>query len=480
MLELALFHYSEAKDWHFFQIAEREHRARLKGDRLEEALRAMLHVVFDASCECDELGYLITSSRHMQDLIGKSSHEHDGLTLGSLAATPFEAERITAFLTQIASVQGRTDAEQSLSPPALLETSFKVCDQAVSEMRVKLCCVRLSVDTVAGQAANRFGGQQRLLVGLQRIQTSDLGISLSDGSPQAQPLDAGAVEAQQVSHESGKSSETRSEEGSDCHNQERAPAGHAIRRKVAATLSTMRLAVAARAAESSIRVIDADQRSHVSGSLASLSLSGTHVTGGEFSRFMPETCHIDVATQTIALPPTPNVDLQSQAVQTDYSSYRRPPLPAGTAARSREPQVKEKKCTRRTSKPFLERWCGTPAATIEFMMTEVLMQLNPIGKGCCFWHVAIHLASTALKSMASRGCQENYFPHSGWQCRDCWALNESIVDGEDEDGVHCSVCNRPKPSMSEGNASAVLADVDSNYADGSGHNSAAESDFSSQ
>ena len=61
-----------------FCLVEREKSARLISESLREALRGVLDVTFDASCECDGRGIILSSSQHLEQLIGSNSSDLEG------------------------------------------------------------------------------------------------------------------------------------------------------------------------------------------------------------------------------------------------------------------------------------------------------------------------------------------------------------------------------------------------------------------
>lgn len=178
------------KSWHTFCLVEREKNARLISESLREALRGVLDVTFDASCECDERGIILSSSRHLQQLIGSSTSDLVGVGLVQLASKPAEALRVETFLRQV-SAQKVGAAAHFVPSPALLETVLRCYgsqgDRKRDELKVKLCCVPLP-EGCAVQHPAPGGNGQRIFVGLQTVSGSDVEILNSNSCSSDQEL----------------------------------------------------------------------------------------------------------------------------------------------------------------------------------------------------------------------------------------------------------------------------------------------------
>ena len=123
--EVYCFFCFREKSWHMFCLVEREKNARLISESLREALRGVLDVTFDASCECDEAGTIVSSSRHLQQLIGSSTTDLVGVGLMQLASTPTEAQRLETFLRQVSAQKIEDGVARFVPSPALLETVLR-------------------------------------------------------------------------------------------------------------------------------------------------------------------------------------------------------------------------------------------------------------------------------------------------------------------------------------------------------------------
>merc|ERR1719265_1509065 len=95
---------------------------------------------------------------------------------------------------------------------------------------------------------------------------------------------------------------------------------------------------------------------------------------------------------------------------------------------------------------------GTPIKSVEYLMHESLVSVNPLGGGCCFWHAGLNYFVNVLQQMLSRTCNHDCKPNKGWQCSYCGCLHRDDDDDDDEDDIkECEICGY-KSHVQDGNA----------------------------
>jgi len=115
----------------------------------------------------------------------------------------------------------------------------------------------------------------------------------------------------------------------------------------------------------------------------------------------------------------------------------------------------------------MRQFLETPSATVKQMVIDVLLQINPRGKGCCYMHIGLMVLQQCISMMMVLQCKKNLKPHAGWQCQECSALNLDDVEIGDR---YCSACFFIPPvtghdlnteEMPSGEADVSGTDVDS-------------------
>eukprot|EP00427_Karlodinium_veneficum_P068322 CAMPEP_0169306000 /NCGR_PEP_ID=MMETSP1017-20121227/470_1 /TAXON_ID=342587 /ORGANISM="Karlodinium micrum, Strain CCMP2283" /LENGTH=533 /DNA_ID=CAMNT_0009399081 /DNA_START=19 /DNA_END=1617 /DNA_ORIENTATION=+ len=425
-VELLAFHTAELREWHLFRLMEDERHARQAGENAKEAMRGMLNVVFDASCECDLAGRLITVSEHLASLLGAIPAALLDVDLPSLAANPEESKRIKDFLAHCAP----TDTGLAVRPPSLVETSLRregdISEDSRSVLRVKLCCIALPFQRASDDELDDCEQVQRVFVGLQEVEAPILQCDLREESSEHNVFPPCRAQASKPIHARAKPWQKLN------------------------LLTEKSLIEMGAQQNSSDEDRDADVRSL--GSLT-LSLSGTHATG-DHTLVLP-LARVSVGTQTSSTNQNSFASSCSKACQTSASS-RCPPIPGtlsiGKNDRSHPHHKRSKRKTLLSKTSFLPPWKGTPSVTIEFVvMEQVLARINPFAQGCCFWHASLDYLAFVVEDMLSRKCNRKFWPHVGWQCHSCKGLNERVdTDSEVEEGgvVVCGVCDSERASLS--------------------------------
>jgi len=118
----------------------------------------------------------------------------------------------------------------------------------------------------------------------------------------------------------------------------------------------------------------------------------------------------------------------------------------------------------------------TPNTTVKQLVWELLQKINPHGKGCCYMHIGLQVLQQCISGMSVRECHLELQPYGGWQCEECFALNEDnpcvsdrmcgaclcsppvSEDSEDpEDSEEAPSCEADVESLSAGTDSNSLA-----------------------
>jgi len=113
-----------------------------------------------------------------------------------------------------------------------------------------------------------------------------------------------------------------------------------------------------------------------------------------------------------------------------------PQMPSPIAPRRRQAMV-----SLRTRQLAVTQFKETPHQTLEGLLWEVLRQINPRGRGCCYMHVGLLVLQQCISIMTVRQCRQNLRPRTGWQCMQCFVCNED--DPELEERVCCVCLSEP-------------------------------------
>lgn len=153
-----------------------------------------------------------------------------------------------------------------------------------------------------------------------------------------------------------------------------------------------------------------------------------------------------VSTQTDAGPGLPNnagailISTKEMTTQTDTKPGL-PLLPADTNRKRRRASLKK------SSKAFMRNFDGTPTTTIEHMLLEVLHHTNPLGRGCCLWHVNCHIVLEILQRFCDKACTHSFKAFTDWQCKGCLAMNAAEPNADDDEDLPvfvCDVCSKER------------------------------------
>jgi hypothetical protein len=473
-----------------FMKVEQEKRARHLSDALQDTLRRVLNVTFDASCECDDTGCVVRSSQHLEELLDRSAEEFVHTDLKQLAANRAESKRVDTFFKQIL-----MHDENDQQPLAMLETMFSRSGtkdaSKVDVVKVKLCCVPLPVQC-SSLHGTTVGNDRRLFVGLQRVHGPDG--SNSDGHKnQSQSNSAAGSDHGAVAWDLPKVEELRSQCpipcGSDAGSlQSSIGESGSEHRKGEARCRRGGGSVPIYSSQS---VFNSDQTSDMPrlGAAANLSLLSQSFLshgGGGFSAPMASSLQepwhavfddaasltsfsysgtlcsqslfdgpvtMDVFTQTDIVSKVPTftqTELEPLKIASRASSQPGcPPRPAiEVDAQTHQRFQQRRRRTIRKSphfgKPYIDGFQCTPVKSVEYLMHEHLLMTNPLGSGCCFWHVGLSFFQGVIQEMLSSNCNLKIHPHQGWQCQYCATLHaDSDDESDEEDGEHvreCEVC----------------------------------------
>ena len=379
-------------------MAEQERKARAVSDALRETLRRVLDVTFDASCDCDEAGRIVFSSSHLQELLGHGTSELVGFDLVQLASCPLEAGRINSLLGQISAQRQKLEFGGHV-PLAQLETTLACKDGHIA---VKLCCVPFPVnDAPIGSA-----GRGNIFVGLQVSHQEDLNHHARSGASGMEDSDVGELPKLSASTGIGH-----------------AVPGLCVKRNLA----------------TGVAISDDTE------SLASLSVSLTSLPSlaADWSKCYGK----DIATQTEQVrealpraaqcsPPLPGTAKPPRA---DKRTSRKPPRTSCESAQKRRIVILNTKQT------VLRQFKATDNHTISQLIGQTMARINARGSGCCSWHIGLAVLHQRIAELTKQGCLETFAPHNSWQCWECLAMNDDVLDvSDDGDDQHmCAVCDAP-------------------------------------
>jgi hypothetical protein len=110
-----------------------------------------------------------------------------------------------------------------------------------------------------------------------------------------------------------------------------------------------------------------------------------------------------------------------------------------------------------TRSQALRQFRETPDHTVEQMVYDAMGRMNPRGKGCCFYHVALRVLHRTIVELSAQSCHPSFAPNQAWQCEKCYAMH-----ADDEDLPFCMVCDYPNRCDDQMHA---LQDNNSTYTD---------------
>jgi len=102
----------------------------------------------------------------------------------------------------------------------------------------------------------------------------------------------------------------------------------------------------------------------------------------------------------------------------------------GRPKSSARPPTTSHRVSLATKRRFERRFKETPEDTIYRMLLEMVTQMNPRGKGCCFQHIGLVSLHRRITKLVATGCS-TLQPKGSWQCPSCLALHSS----EEECGI---------------------------------------------
>jgi len=194
------------------------------------------------------------------------------------------------------------------------------------------------------------------------------------------------------------------------------------------------------------------QQVHEEGQGSEISFSLTHS-----SRSRSRASFITLSDAGVQTEPIQSAQVLATEALTE--PIRPPQIPRPLAHQSRRATV-----NLRTTRLVMAQFQETPAQTLERLVWDILRQINPRGRGCCYTHVGLLVLQQCISVMTVRQCRQNLTPYHGWQCMSCFALNEDAPELEEP---VCGVC-WSEPSVTEQNVEeerAPSGDADVEYSD---------------
>jgi len=186
------------------------------------------------------------------------------------------------------------------------------------------------------------------------------------------------------------------------------------------------------------------QDSEVSFGLSNSTLTLTHST-------QVRTCEACVQTDILADP------VQSTEVAVQAGAALPPRIPRPAPQHRRRAQV-----TLRTRKLAVNGFSETPSQTVKQLLLDVLLKMNPRGKGCCYQHVGLLVLQHCVSEMVLLQCNRQLKPCNGWQCMECLALQPDDPDFDDRECCHCGLSpSIAEDQLAEEEIDSLEADVES-------------------
>lgn len=412
IMELILSRSVEQRDWQLFQIIRKEEKARMRGESVEAALRGMLSSVFDASCECDGHGTVLSASPHLQQLMGGPVAER----LADLALTSAESARIVALVRQSLNDSSVDRGRCASKIATSLRRQALIRGKDDFELRVTLSCVALPSEE--GDLSSR-----RLIFGFQESQP----LEVDAASPSLEAL-------RELDNESTPLLGA-DKLGSIGHLVHDASIQHGACEETASLGSFWTNAVI-------------PSKEDETRSLTSLALSQTQATSAPGSAGIKTRIVMDASTQTAGISGRDFIEPAVDAsVQTTISTSR-PPLPQPHAPNTVAPttRAQRRRATLQGGHRSMKRFKETPQGTVKVLVRHMLDRFNPRGRSCCPYHLALAAVSRSVDKLNETACEKAAFrPCKGWQCQHCFALNDVASDDEACDA--CEVCQRGRPSQ---------------------------------
>jgi hypothetical protein len=112
----------------------------------------------------------------------------------------------------------------------------------------------------------------------------------------------------------------------------------------------------------------------------------------------------------------------------------RPPTHPGGRHRQQHP------VNLNTKHRLLRNFKATPRRSIEDILRQSLLYVNPRGVGCCPFHIILAIASKVIKGLTEQMCETSYQPFSTWQCQSCFVMNATTAEDSDIGIVECDIC----------------------------------------
>jgi hypothetical protein len=436
-------HYKQTSTlWQEFQATKVLQKERLALQTMQKSLQGMLSSIFDASCICDRYGRLLECSPHLQELLGDSSSREQlsdrgisqaDLDLCSFAATSEESLRLKDFLAN-AAVSARNQAAkvQSSFRSARKGATFKACLYAI-------------VWPGATSTEDDIGSPREDML-FVALQASDVCRPVLEDCS----VDCTANEQPQIDDPAGNTlnSARQLRRGSISKSIERGASKGILSHASAPTC----LMLPQQPTSSSHHYEDSESASILSFSYSDSQVpSSLHRFSSATVTAHPIASANDASVQTESRVAADAFTQTEQVVEVPIIQARldtrsgKPPRPCLEVTRS---HGSLKRLRRRTfqrsphySEPFLigVGLTGTPVNTVEFLILETLRSINPLARGCCFWHAGLLYIHNVVQGMRFTQCKPKLEPHPGPQCHSCGCLQEDEEDAAQED-AECDTC----------------------------------------
>ena len=188
-----------------------------------------------------------------------------------------------------------------------------------------------------------------------------------------------------------------------------------------------------------------DDSGSVAHSEGTVSLAYTQTTdpfdGIAYSRKSGETA---VIPHGEALPQIAEIEMVSVGTQTLIAQ----PLPSRAGRNKKQRNSFQAPVRLKTRKLIYSTFEETPKLTINQLIIQTIVQINPRGKGCCYYHIGLDVLLQHISFMKLSECKPRCMPFSGWQCKKCGIVLED-EDAFEERVLMCPLCLSDRPDTME-------------------------------
>ena len=422
-----LEHLTNKDRWDYFQTVRALEEERKLLVATQQTLHGMLSVLWDASCTCNTHGVISSSTRHLEQLLG-AAEDLVGSSLCAFAANSADEDRLQEFLKKIASAADH----QALS----LQCALRPEGQCTSAYDVALYGIKLPPNTIVHTLENR----DRLFVGIKASAPEAI-----VGESSCSTFTDNFITGDGPEHSTHQHSSLGSLSWSDTLSS----SSHVGPRQTTVSEQADTPSVSSLPSNAVAQSFESNHQNEkvqfepVLSSIASGSDGEQNVVPRslECVRY-PATCPSILTSITGKAVGK----LSDIGVQSDLMLFAEVAVQAGAALPPRmpspvAPQRRQARVNLRTRQLAVTQFKETPHQTLEGLLWEVLRQINPRGRGCCYMHVGLLVLQQCISIMTVRQCRQNLRPRTGWQCMQCFVCNED--DPELEERVCCVCLSEP-------------------------------------